>query len=383
MPETAAVVVPHEEVMTEPASAVRITEDGERSTYNTDHSLLDVAAGPQDVFISSEIWRGWELAFDNHVVMNIDNNGNAIHRFYNTPEGMTDEQARRPGVISPFGQPSIEVMGRVHLPADTRDPTSVPMIVNPNSSGTVRLQNILRDDREGVVETTGVTYTMSSGTRTGHGPPLMELRTLQSLVAGHDAVGTAEAISGAFASEVQFRTSIVTNNTTQWIRWSGPSTPMQWDDYRQHIRKGRYTRRHRRFRDYARQRRENERNTAEMRAEQLLWHVLDRRQKRDWKQLGYFEIEVGPRRYRIERGSRVGNVSLIDQHGEVIKRFCCHTDDHVPMADNALAQMMTLIHDEAGFLELANVHYDRDQPRSGNLINWDDDGTVMTVMAAA
>ena len=91
---------------------------------------------------------------------------------------------------------------------------------------------------------------------------------------------------------------------------------------------------------------------ATKKAECLLLMVLNDKQKQQYKELGYFETEVGDRVYRIKKGYS-GNVELID-NGKPKTRFCIHTDEWLPDADTMLAQLLMLRTNEKKFLEVAN-----------------------------
>ena len=106
----------------------------------------------------------------------------------------------------------------------------------------------------------------------------------------------------------------------------------------------------------------NKRTTAEQRARQLLLIALDRDQRRDLARYDYFYTNVGPRRYKIAKG-RSGNVHLVDREGNELVRYCAHPSEMVPDYDTMLAQLLTLRHNEAGFLAIANVHWRRGEER--------------------
>lgn len=96
------------------------------------------------------------------------------------------------------------------------------------------------------------------------------------------------------------------------------------------------------------------RKQANERAEKLLMGVLDDQQRRDWVGSGHFYLHVGDRKYQIRRGQH-GNVSLVDKDNRELERFCVLAEGNVPDADNALAQMFMLKHDEAHIIGKANA----------------------------
>jgi hypothetical protein len=65
--------------------------------------------------------------------------------------------------------------------------------------------------------------------------------------------------------------------------------------------------------------------------------------------------------YRIRRGTS-GNVDWIDHDGSVGARLCAHptmADGWMPDQGVAVAQLLALTTDEAGFVRMANVHAGR------------------------
>lgn len=98
------------------------------------------------------------------------------------------------------------------------------------------------------------------------------------------------------------------------------------------------------------------RELADEKAEIILQRALTPAQRKDWVAEKRFTLHVGDKCYRISRG-RSGNVELIHTDGTVLQRYCCHVKELVPIADNALAQLLMLQHNEQAFLGLANVHY--------------------------
>lgn len=314
-------------------SGVRTTRHGDTVALNVDSSMITGAA-TGDVHINRLIWEGWINEFDNHAVFG-EGTG-TIHRFYNNAPGRTTEEMSQAGVIAPFGEPSVEIQGNVLV--DTEQDSSTTLIEAGNAA-TVQLTNIMLNSSTSTGDVTNVNCVTSSGTTTGWGPPTARWALLQDFITQNpDQTPTTRA------------------EITQWLGWDqigcrAPTRHVTWSDDPVVMPE----KRRRQIE------RKNRRNTAELRAEQLLWNVLDRQQRREWRTHGYFHFQVGPRTYRIEVRRRSGNVHLLDEAGEISRSYCCHTKDHVPNADNALAQMMMLHHDEEGFLALANVSFDRDR----------------------
>lgn len=338
-----------------PGTVTRTTGTGETITFNNDTSFIPEAE-TGDVYINRQLWEGWLREFDNHVVFG--EGPGAIHRFYdNAPDRTSDEMAQ-PGVIAPFGEPSVEIRGNVLIDTDLDSST----IIEAGDGTDVQLTNIVLNSTSATsTDITGVRCVTSIGTASGWGPPSTRWALLQDFITRNpdQAPSTRDTI-------------------TRWLGWNqfgccrestrhyiyddcGHSTVQRGEDplWRQR-----------------RIQRQNRRNTAELRAEQLLWNVLDRTQRREWRAHGYFHIQIGPRLYRIEVRKRIANVNLVDRDGDVVKTYCCHTADHLPNADNALAQMMMLLHDEAGFLKMANIHFDRDRQLGTSRVTIDNDGSI-------
>lgn len=339
--------------------AFRTTDTGDVVRLNNDTSFI-AGAEEGDVYINRQLWEGWVENFDNHVVFG--DGASAIHRFYNNAPGRTSDDMAQPGVLAPLGEPSVEIRGNVLVNSDS---ISTGILIDAGNSTDVQLTNIaLNSTSNTATNVRGVRCMASSGTSTGWGPLTARWNLLQDFITQNPSeVPTTRA------------------DVIQWLGWE------------QFARQG--LTRHYSFNDSAllpkdpeyRQRRierQNRRNTAEMRAEQLLWNVLDREQRREWRAHGYFHIQVGPRRYRIEVRKRVANVKLVDSDG-IVATYCCHVKDYLPNADNALAQMMMLLHDEVGFLKMANIHYlrDRDGEYTGGRITIDDGGVIYSQQEAA
>jgi hypothetical protein len=58
--------------------------------------------------------------------------------------------------------------------------------------------------------------------------------------------------------------------------------------------------------------------------------------------------------YRIEYGY-AGNVKLLGNDGQPVKRYCIHADYRLPYEDQMLAQKMLLEANEPEFLRIANM----------------------------
>lgn len=97
---------------------------------------------------------------------------------------------------------------------------------------------------------------------------------------------------------------------------------------------------------------------AERTAEALLLKYLTPEQRADYQQYGHFNvISMSRRRFRIRKFT-VANVDEVDDQG-VVRRLCCHPVGSLPGPDMMLAQKLNLELNEDEFLRAANVHYRR------------------------
>jgi hypothetical protein len=100
-----------------------------------------------------------------------------------------------------------------------------------------------------------------------------------------------------------------------------------------------------------------EKAAAEGRADALLKCLLAADQRAQYDREQAFEVltcrEGRTRRYRLRRGF-AGNVYLLDESGREIEKFCIHTSQDIPVADNLIAQKLLLEGDEEAFLRIAN-----------------------------
>ena len=108
-----------------------------------------------------------------------------------------------------------------------------------------------------------------------------------------------------------------------------------------------------------REERTRSRTAAIARGEELLLSMLDENQREAYRQDDMFAV-IGScgAVYRIHRGV-AGNIEWIKPDGTRGGLLCAHPTMHdgwLPTPDVMLAQMLALIHDEPGFLRVANVH---------------------------
>lgn len=95
------------------------------------------------------------------------------------------------------------------------------------------------------------------------------------------------------------------------------------------------------------------RESADQRAEELLFLFLTPEQRQEYKSKGYFETSVNDTRYRINKG-RAGNIFKLDGKGKATVRMCVHPSDYLPDGDNVLAQFLALHSDAAQLERTAN-----------------------------
>lgn len=174
--------------------------------------------------------------------------------------------------------------------------------------------------------------------------------TVGSTIWNHWTAGTSSSITiqsvPVLSSWIDRRVHQSTVSTyAVWRRWSETSVTQQImpeEQARQAMRQA----------DQARI--QTEQSAAKERAEKILVENLSPQQHECLKANGYFFVDVGDRRYRIDRG-RTRNVRLVDSAGKVMRNLCAHPLDNVPDADTMLAQKLQLETDEDSFLKIANV----------------------------
>ena len=107
-----------------------------------------------------------------------------------------------------------------------------------------------------------------------------------------------------------------------------------------------------RQREYRRQ--ERERAAAKLRASKLLMSTLTAEQLTEYKRANEFKLYTNGRCYLVRQG-RAGNVFLLDEQGNRVRKYCAHPIDSVPDEDTMLAQKLLLETDEQAFLQMANA----------------------------
>lgn len=97
---------------------------------------------------------------------------------------------------------------------------------------------------------------------------------------------------------------------------------------------------------------------VEARARELLLGYLNERQRQDLATHNWFLVDgKSGVRYRIKRGSLVGNVEVLNADGSVRHRLCAHDrNEGTPLDDQLLTQKLYLEHHEQEFLNVANRH---------------------------
>ncbi len=98
------------------------------------------------------------------------------------------------------------------------------------------------------------------------------------------------------------------------------------------------------------------RGTPGRRARALLLRQLDRTQRRQVREHGYFElVSSSGRRCRLMTHTQVGNVIEIDAEGNRVAGWCAHPVG-VPEGDGILTQKLVLETDDSLFFAVANRH---------------------------
>lgn len=98
-----------------------------------------------------------------------------------------------------------------------------------------------------------------------------------------------------------------------------------------------------------------EREAAKTKATRLLVANLGPTQRRTFKRERYFVVRSrSGKRYRVNYGA-AQNIKLLDNKGTVLKTYCIHPREIVPVEDTMLAQKLMIQHDEEAFLRIANV----------------------------
>lgn len=92
---------------------------------------------------------------------------------------------------------------------------------------------------------------------------------------------------------------------------------------------------------------------ARERSEEHLRTFLNEEQLEDYDETGSFNVigESGTV-YRINQKSQK-NIDVLDDEGNVTKRLCTVPDEHIPMADHMVSQLLLITENEERFLEIA------------------------------
>lgn len=100
------------------------------------------------------------------------------------------------------------------------------------------------------------------------------------------------------------------------------------------------------------------RRAAFERAEVLLLDWLTPGQAADYREHKRFDlVSSSGRWWRVNcGGGHAGNVQLLDEAGRWVATYCAHPPGGLPDPDAWLAQRLSLLTDEAGFLRVANCH---------------------------
>lgn len=101
--------------------------------------------------------------------------------------------------------------------------------------------------------------------------------------------------------------------------------------------------------------RERKAKKAQRLARKVLCENLTRRQRQTLERLGYFDIEVKGRRFRIHANRYQHNVRELDAEGREMREYCAHTSHACPVDDHLLAQKLMLETEPDEFARIANV----------------------------
>ena len=93
---------------------------------------------------------------------------------------------------------------------------------------------------------------------------------------------------------------------------------------------------------------------AEKRAEELLLSNISLVDRVMFLEKKHIIVQGRHDRYRLNRGTH-GNIDVIGRDGRIKHRLCAQPNG-IPTCDAVLAQKLSLEHDEASFLKIANKH---------------------------
>lgn len=107
-----------------------------------------------------------------------------------------------------------------------------------------------------------------------------------------------------------------------------------------------------RRREEAQRKISEQREKAEKKSRELLVALLTPAQVKELNEKNAFGfISPSGKVFEIHKG-RAGNIIM--QEGKKRTRLCCHPEKQVPVYDNLIAQLLSLMFDEEAFLQLAN-----------------------------
>lgn len=148
-------------------------------------------------------------------------------------------------------------------------------------------------------------------------------------------------------------TSAMTVTNTAWVNWAingqveykVPNIPTYTEEELQRQREEIAARR---------LAREQKDEAANRRALLLLMAILSAEQKKELTERGRFHVSArSGRRYRVSDGSH-GNLSLVDEHGNVLKKLCVQPTG-IPKHDVMAGQALHILDNEEEFVRRANV----------------------------
>lgn len=166
-------------------------------------------------------------------------------------------------------------------------------------------------------------------------------------------VGTCTAVGTATNATIwqNWAESVTTNSaTTTWTVWTGQANSARYTDEQMVALQAQQNAQA----EAARKRIEE----VASRAHELLLKYLNENQRADLAKENWFMVDgKSGVRYRIKRGSLVGNVEVLNADGSVRHRLCAHDrNEGTPLDDQLLTQKLYLEHHEQEFLNVANRH---------------------------
>ena len=179
------------------------------------------------------------------------------------------------------------------------------------------------------------------------------------------AITTAASQIWQVWNDVTTGSATTTNSVFDtWARWSAQTTDSEtmahvlrsWVGSQEQVREAEQRRQARRRREEQQWlQRKKQRKVAGKRADKILVEHLSRLQRRQLEKLGFFDVEVAGRKFRIHNNKYQHNVFELDDENRPVREFCAHTSHACPQSDHALAQKLMLESALDEFCRVANV----------------------------